>query len=167
MCAGKSKLTISLVLLTAILLAPNTLAAQELRGSATGEWSNLNTVAGGSKLAVKLKSGKTVNGKLSSVSDSALSLTVKEKPVELKREDVQSVYVVTKKSATKATLIGMGIGAGAGLGIGLAGSKDDDFANLDRNITYGLTVLGAVAGGIAGFVIGKSGGKRVLIYEAK
>jgi hypothetical protein len=118
-------------------------------------------------LAVKLKNGKTVEGKLSGVSGTVLSLSVKDKPVDVKREDVLSVYQIMKKSATKATLIGLGVGAGAGAAIGLAGSKDDSFAKLDHAVTAGLTVLGAGAGALAGFLVGRSGSKRVLIYEAK
>lgn len=120
------------------------------------------------KLAVKLKDGKTVEGKLGGVSDTALSLSVKEKPVDIKREDVLSVHQTSKRSATKAALIGMGVGAGSGAVIGVAGSsKHDSFDKLDKAVTAGLTVLGAGAGALAGYLVGRSGRKRVLIYQAK
>ena len=177
MYTGKNRLTISIALVASFLLSSLTLTAAqetpETKGTkatqattSTNDWSRLNTVTSGSKLAAKLKNGKTVEGKLSSVSDTVLSLSVKNKPVDLKREDVLSVYQITKKSATKATLIGLGVGAGAGAGIGLAGSKDDSFAKLDHAVTAGLTVLGAGAGAVAGYFIGRSGSKRVLIYQA-
>ena len=117
-------------------------------------------------MSVKLKSGKTVDGKLSGVSDTALSLTVKDKPVDVKREDVLSVYQIKKKSVAKATLIGLGVGAGAGAAIGVAGRSKDDLVNLNNPVTAGLTVLGAAAGALTGFLIGRSGGKRVLIYQS-
>ena len=170
MCVGRNRFAISVALVASFLLSSVTLTAQETKATkattATSDWSRLNTVASGSRLAVNLKNGKTVEGKLSSVSDTGLSLSVKDKPVEVKREDVLSVYQITKKSATKATLIGMGVGAGAGAGIGLAGSNDDHFAKIDHAVTAGLAVLGAGAGALTGYLIGRSGRKRVLIYQA-
>jgi hypothetical protein len=162
---ARSKLTISLTLVAALLLSSVTVSAQ-LSTAPTSDWSRLNAVTAGSKLSVKLKSGKTVDGKLSGVSDTALSLTVKDKSVDLKREDVLSVYQIKKKSATKATLIGLGVGAGAGAAIGVAGRSKDDLVNLNNPVTAGLTVLGAAAGALTGFLIGRSGNKRVLIYQA-
>jgi hypothetical protein len=155
----------SLALVGALLLSSVTASAQ-LSTRATGDWSKLDAVAAGSKLAVKLKSGKTVDGKLTGVSDTALSVAVKGKPVDVKRDDVESVYQITKKSATKATLIGLGVGAGAGAAIGLAGKSNDGFAKLENAVTAGLTVLGAGAGALTGFLIGRSGKKRVLIYQS-
>src|SRR5262249_47801781 len=62
------------ILLSSLLLSTVTVSAQ----TATNDWSRLNAVPAGSKLAVKLKSGKTINGTLKSVSDTTLSLTVKK-----------------------------------------------------------------------------------------
>ena len=163
---ARNKITISLALVAALLLSSATASAQ-LSTAPTGDWSRLNAVTAGSKLSVKLKSGKTVAGKLSGVSDTALSLTVKDKPVDMKREDVLSVYQIKKKSVAKATLIGLGVGAGAGAAIGLAGRGDDGFRKLENAVTAGLTVLGAGAGALTGFLIGRSGSKRVLIYQAQ
>lgn len=162
---ARNKFATSLVLVAALFLSSATASAQ-LSTTPTVDWSKLNAVAAGSKLSVKLKSGKTVDGKLTGVSDTALSLTVKGKPVDVKRDDIASVYQITKKSATKATLIGLGVGAGAGAAIGLAGRKDDSFVKLDNAITAGLTVLGAGAGALTGFLIGRGGSKRVLIYQS-
>jgi hypothetical protein len=152
------------LLLCSFLLSPVAAAAQ----GGTNDWSHLTSVATGTKLSVKLRSGKTVDGTLMNVSDSALSLTVKNKPVEVKREEVLTVHQVTKKSATKATLIGMGLGAGAGAVVGAANdSRHDDFETLDNVATGVVAVAGAGAGALAGFLVGRSGKKRVLVYEAK
>ena len=165
MLIARKRLTISLALVASLLLPSVTLA----QGTAAPnrDWSGLKTVASESKLVAKLKTGKTVEGKLTSVSDTALSLTVKGKPLDLNRDDILRVYQVRGKSATKATLIGACVGAGAGAVIGVAGSREDHFAKLDHAVTAGLTVLGAGAGAIAGYFIGRTGRKRVLIYEAK
>jgi len=169
MCAGRNKLTIIFALVASILFSSVTLTAQDLKGSTNGDWSRLNTVTAGSKLTIKLKNGQTIDGKLSSVSDTLLSLSVKDKSVDVKRQDVLSVYQVTKKSAAKATLIGLGVGAGGGAAIGLAGTKNDNsgFEKLDHAVTAGLTVLGAGAGALTGYLVGRSGRKRVLIYQAR
>ena len=163
---GRRRFTLSLVLVASLLL-PSVMSAQ-VGTAPTNDWSALNTVPPGSQLSVKLKNGKTVEGKLSGVSDTALSLSVKKKPAEVKREDVYSVHQTSKRSATKATLIGLGAGAGAGAVIGaVGGSKDDGFEKIDRAATAGLTVLGGAAGALVGYLVGRSGRKRVLIYEAK
>ncbi len=159
---------ICIVLLTSILLPSIVLAAQN-SAATTGDWSAVKTVTSGTKLSVKLKNGKTVAGKLSSVSDAALTLSVKNSIEDLKREDILSVHQVTKKSATKATLIGMGVGAGAGAAIGAAGaaSSDNGFEKIDNAVTAGLTVVGAGVGAVTGYLLGRGGSKRVLVYESK
>ena len=174
MCVGRNRLTISIALVASFLLSSVTLTAapetKETKATkataASNDWSRLNTLTSGSTLAVRLKIGKTLEGKLSNVSDMGLSLSIKDKPVDVKRADVLSVHQIMKKSAKKATLIGLGVGAGAGAAIGVAGSNDDSFAKLDHAVTAGLTVLGAGAGALVGYLIGRSGSKRVLIYQA-
>lgn len=168
MWIDRKRTTISLALIATLFLSTVTVTAQNTT-QANDDWSRVKSVESGSKLAVKLKDGKTVEGKLSSASDSAVSLTVKNKPVDIKREDVLSVHQVMKKSATKATLIGLGVGAGAGAGIGAAAgaSNDNGFEKIEHATTAGLAVLGAGAGAVAGFLVGRSGRKRVLIYQAQ
>ena len=164
----RNKLAISFALVASILVSSVTLVAQELKGSTIGDWSRLNTVTSGSKLAVKLKNGKTIDGKLSGVTDTSLSLSVKNKSVDVSRQDILSVYQVTKKSAAKSTLIGLGVGAGAGAAIGAAGGDGNDgwvFIS-KKQAAAGLSVLGAGVGALTGYLIGRGGHKRVLIYQA-
>jgi hypothetical protein len=164
MCVGSRKFTLVLLLAAALLL-PSVASAQN--SSASSDWAALNTVTSGSKLVVKTKDGRSFEGRLSGVSDSALSLSVKNKPVELRREDVRSVYRIGKNSATKATLIGMGVGAGAGAAIGAAAdSSSEGLEGFDAALTAGLTVVGAGVGALTGYLIGRGGSKRTLIYEA-
>ncbi len=162
---AKRNKSMLIILVASILLSPLSLLAQEQKSSAA-DWSNLKTVPSASKLVVKLKNGKSITGKLNNVSGSALSLATKEKSVDVKREDILSVYQSTKRSATKATLIGLAAGAGTGAVIGVAGSKDDQFAKIDHVATAALTVIGAAGGALTGYLIGKSGGKKILIYQA-
>ena len=153
------------ILLSSLLLSTVTVRAQ----SATNDWSRLNSVVPGSKLSVKLKSGKTVDGTLNSVSDTTLSLTVKNAARDLRREDVASVHQVAKKSAAKSTLIGAGVGAGAGAILGAIGDTADEnnWFDTDGLLTAAGAILGAGIGALSGFLVGKSGNKRMLLYQAK
>ena len=160
------KATTITLILSLLFLSPVTLMAQ----TALSDWSRLNSVASGSKLSVKLKDGKTVEGSLRSVSDTGLSLTVKNNERQLRRDDVLTVHEVAPKSVKKSTLIGLGVGAGAGAAIGIAGDASGDdvgFEKLDNSIAAGVAVLGAGVGALSGFLIGRSGKKRVLLYESK
>ena len=160
------QLAIVIILLGSFLLSSITAGAQQN----LSDWSRLNGLTAGSKLSVKLKSGKTVQGKLSNISDSSLTLTVKNAPTEIKREDVLTIHEVSKKSAGKSTLIGLGVGAGAGAVIGLAADASSDsggFEKIDNVAAGGITVIGAATGALVGWLAGRGGGKKVLIYEAK
>lgn len=155
-----------LLVVAILLLSTVTATAQDQANN----WTRVTSVAAGSKLSVKLKSGKSVNGTFNNASDSTLSVMVKNSPVEVKRDDVARVYEVVKKSSTtKATLIGMGVGAGVGAAAGGIGSASDDdgFDKIDRAATAGLTVLGAGVGAFVGYLIGRGGNQRVLLYQAK
>ena len=154
------------VVVASLLVSAVSVAAQ----GQTNDWSKVAALSSGSNLSVKLKTGKTVNGTLNSVTDSTISLTAKNAAVDIKRDDVRSVHEVVKKSsATKATLIGTGVGAGAGAAAGAIGdsNNDDGFEKLDSAATAGLAVVGAGVGALVGYFIGRSGNKRVLVYESK
>lgn len=159
------KTTTVVVLLLSFLLSPLALAAQ----TAPTDWSRLSSVAGGTKLSVKLKDGKKVDGTFATVSDTTLALTVKNARKELRREDVASVHEVGGNSATKATLIGLGVGAGAGAALGIAGnaSNDGGFGELPDSVGVGVAVLTAGVGALTGFLVGRSMKKRVLLYVSK
>ena len=157
---------VAAVLLASLLLSAVSVTAQ----GQTNDWSKVSALSSGSNVSVKLKNGKTVNGTLGSVTDSTLTVTAKNTPVDIKRDDVRTVHEVIKKgSATKAALIGAGVGAGAGAAAGAISdsNNDDGFEKLDSAATAGLAVAGAGVGALVGYLIGRSGNKRVLVYEAK
>jgi hypothetical protein len=76
---------------------------------------------------------------------------------------------VTKKSAGKETLIGLGVGAGVGAAIGAVGDNEDENSLLDTDgiLTAAGAIIGGGIGALSGFLIGRSGKKRVLVYQAK
>lgn len=170
MSAGRIRIATSLILITSILLAPSSLVAQTSTAS-INDWSRLSAVGPESKLTIRLKNGKKVDGRLSSVSDGGLTLSVKDKPLEVKRADIRSVHQVKPPSTAKWTLIGTGVGAGATAAVvAVARSNDDDtgfdFDKLENAIHGGLVVVGAGVGAITGFFVGRSRRKKVLIYES-
>jgi hypothetical protein len=61
---------------------------------------------------------------------------------------------------------GLAVGGGAGLGVGLTGRSNDGFEKIENAATAGFAVIGAAGGALAGYLIGRSGRKRVLIYQA-
>ena len=158
-------LTVSLI--TAILLAPVTSFSQNV--ASTEDWVALRNIPADSRVAVKLKTGKNVEGKLLNVSDSSITLSRNNSSLDIKRDDVKSVHQVIKKSATAGTLIGLGVGAGAGAGLGAIGASNDDngFDKIDHAATAGLAVIGAGVGALTGYLIGRRGSKRMLVYESK
>ena len=153
------------ILLTSLLLSPVTLMAQ----TTTNDWSQVTSMRTGSKLSVKLRNGNKVDGKLSSVSDTAVTLMVKKTSTELKRDDIRTVHLVGGNSAKKATLLGLAVGAGVGAASGAIHdvSNNDDLPDFELPATPFTTILGAGVGAISGFFIGRAGKKRVLLYEAK
>jgi len=154
------------ILLVAVLAWSVPLQAQ----TAVNDWSSLSRIETGARLSIKTKSGKSVDGNLNSMSDSAISVQVKKVTVEIQRQDVQTIHRVVKKSAMPATLIGAGVGAGAGALVGAIGSNSDSgfgVDKIDHAITAGLAVLGAAAGAVTGYFIGRSSRKKELIYEAR
>ena len=158
---------VTIALVTSLFLSSVSVAAQ----GQSNDWSKVTALSGGSNLAVKLKDGKTIKGTLSSVSDTTLSLTAKKGAVEVKRDDVRTVHEVIKKGeGGKGALVGTAVGAGAGLALGAVGDaqNQDGFGGekLDNAFVAGLTILGAGAGALAGYFIGRRKSKRVLVYEA-
>ena len=159
---------VTIVLAASLLLSSVSAMAQ----GQVNDWAKVSALSSGSDLAVKQKNGKTIKGTLSSVSDSALTLSARNGSVEIKRDDVRSVREVVKKgSGSKGALIGAAVGAGAGAALGAIGDaqNQDGFGGekLDNAFVAGLAVVGAGVGAVAGYFIGRRGSKRVLVYEAK
>lgn len=136
----------------------------------TADWSAVRTLPAGSKLSVRLKDGKKIEGILVSVSDSGLTLTRNNQTVDLGQPDIAKVYQLIPRSAGKSAgrsaLIGAGIGFGAGVAAGGAIGSYEDIQTLESMAVLGTigAGIGAVVGAIKGLV---SKHRRALIYNAK
>lgn len=127
-------------------------------------WSTLQAVPAGTKLSIKTKSGETVKGELRSVTDKGLTLSHKNKTIELERGNIQKAYRESGRSVGKATLIGLGAGAGIGAAIGAGRPHESGEGALPALI---LGTGGAIIGTVTGLVTGLLRNKQVLVYEAK
>jgi hypothetical protein len=162
----QKRLVIAIALLASLLFTSLPAMAQT---SSISDWTSLQRLARDSNVAVKLKTGKKVEGRFKSVSDSSLALIMSNGTVDLKREEIASVYEIKRKSATKSTMIGLGLGAGAGAALGAAAAANDNndgFDKLDQAVLAGVVVIGAVAGTVTGYFLGQRS-KKTLVYENK
>ena len=159
----RRRITIVSVLLAITLVYSPLARAQQPAGSS--DWGAVQAVPPGDALIVKLKDGRSVEGKLNSVNDSELSLTRNNKNETFGRDRIFQVYGRKRKAEKgKYAAIGAAIGAGGGLGIGLA--KNSPPVDDGEIYPIGGAILGAGIGAIGGFLFGQAKRKRVLIYQS-
>ncbi len=151
--------------LMAVLARPLIAVAQTPGVPIVGSWEGLKAVPPGDELAVGLRNGRSLKGRLSLVTDTTLTLAQGRNTTDINRSDILRVDRVISKSAKRATMIGLGIGAGVG---GVSGGVAAASGPGEPN-EYGLAVLiigviGAGIGALTGYLIG-SRKHRVLIYQ--
>jgi hypothetical protein len=155
---------VSLGLIVA-LATPPALLAQTTQQPVRGSWDSLKAIPPGDELVVEQRGRGAVKGRLSGVSDTALTLTRGRTPTDVSRADALKIYRLTPKSHKKAMLIGLGVGAGIGGGIGgsiVAGGGES-------GESWPIALLGGVGaafGALGGYLIGR-GKRKDLIYESR
>ncbi|HKX32868.1 MAG TPA: hypothetical protein VJ302_34620 [Blastocatellia bacterium] len=153
-------------LAVAVLVFTNPLVLFAQEPSRAGAWAEIQNLASETDLEITTKDNRSLKGRLSRVSETAITLTAKQATVSLDRTDVQKIYRVKKGSRVKNLLIGAGVGAGGGVGgalalLGATGGSDEAGSIL----LIGVGV-GAGIGTALGLLTGK-GAKRTLVYEAR
>jgi hypothetical protein len=154
---------VSLCLAVILIYSPLAIAQQPV---APDDWSAVQQVAPGDNLVIDLKDGKSLKGKLSSVTTDELIIIRKNRNESIQKNTIAQIYRVKGKAEKgKYAAIGAGIGAGVGLGIGLAQNSPPK----DDGEIYPIvaTPLGAGIGAALGFLFGQTKRKRVLIYQAR
>ena len=156
-------LTASLV---AVALLISTLAPAAFAQQVSGDWANVQSVAPGDEVSVKLKDGHSFRGRFSSASDSELVILRKKKQQPIARNTIAQVFRLERRAEkAKYAAIGAGIGAAAGGTIGgvkaASGSSSDD----GIYTLVGL-IFGTGFGALGGFLFGAAKRKHVLIYQA-
>jgi hypothetical protein len=152
--------------LMAVLAKPQITFAQVTPAPIRGSWEGLKAVPPGDEVAVGLRNGQKLKGRLISVSDTGLTLAHGNNTTDVSRGDALRVHRVVSKSAKRAALIGLGIGAGVGLGgsaiyahSGGRGGEADLWALV-------AGVAGAGAGALIGYIMG-SRKQKALVYETR
>ena len=132
---------------------------------AIGSWDGLKALAPKEALVVTLKDGSTKKGKLSDITDTALTVSQGKKTEEIGRAGIFRVYRSVSKSRKKETAIGAA--AGGGLGVLTATFGD---GSSGHGVDARAAVIGVLFMAGVGALIGRgiaSGHERVLIYEAR
>jgi small nuclear ribonucleoprotein (snRNP)-like protein len=158
--------TLILILVTALGHSP-VAAAQDV--TVDRDWAAVIALPPGTRLSVKMKTGETVKGKISSVSGSVLTLLEGNSLIDLERARIKKVYRVGGRQVGKSTLIGLGIGTGTGVAIGSVVAATDGPSESGEGhlpiVVFGAG--GAIIGTATGLVTGLFSRKKVLIYESK
>jgi len=135
------------------------------------DWVMLQRLTRGDKVAIQLKTGKTIKGEFDSSTDAALTIAVDNRTRSIDRNDVKKVNRISGSSVAKSTLTGTAVGAAAGATTGAAIGDNCDRSSLGPCFGRGVValvgaVLFAIPGAAVGLVIGLHGRHRELIYEA-
>jgi hypothetical protein len=140
-----------------IILATGAAEAQELAGT----FDQLRVlVRPGDKLTVIDDSGQRVEGRVSSLSSSALDLTVSGKPRQFLSTDINTIEKRGPDSLKNGALIGLAIGGGIGAAgmIALAGTADNPAAL----VAVGALMYGGIGAGIGTGFDALIEGRRVI-----
>jgi hypothetical protein len=162
----RRKLTTTIACLLAATLFTSAVSPVAFAQQPGGDWTNVQSVAPGDEVSVKLKDGHNLRGRFSSANDSELTILRKNKPQPIAKNTIAKVYRLERRAEkAKYAAIGAGIGAAAGGGIGgvkaASGSSSDD----GIYTLVGL-VFGTGFGALGGFLFGAAKRKHVLIYQA-
>ena len=155
-----------MLLLTSL---PSVTSAQGTANPSADQWALVKSVPVGEKLTVKLWSGRTINGRVLSVSDTTLQLSRKNQITDMNQAKIQKIYrVFADSEAPKAfgavgSLVGLVAGILTAVTIGMREGTNNNGARV------GLAVLipaASIGGGLAGRAVGKRVA-RELIYESE
>ena len=132
------------------------------------DWSAVIAQPLGTRLSVRLKNGKTIEGTVNSVSETALQIMKGNSRTDLDRGEIKKIYRVGGRQAGKSALLGLGIGAGAGAVVGgVIAATDGPTESGEEHLPIAISAaVGAIIGTVTGLVTGLFGRKKILIYEA-
>ena len=108
-------------------------------------WETVRAVVAGTEVRIATGNSTRIEGKLESVTDSALVITQPTGRRSLPRIEIHSVSVKKKGHRVRNALIGFGVGVGAGIVIGVFGAQNCN----EQGQLCGAAGAAAVAAGIA------------------
>ncbi len=151
------------LLLIACLLIPPPISAKE----SNSNWALVQAIPPGQLIKLKTASGKSFDGQLQRVTDSAIELSTNGKIAAYQSTEISRVYVLRGRQLLKGTLIGAGVGTAGGAAIGAIGGRGQGSFILDQGDIAAIgAAVGLILGSITGLVIGSTRHKKELVYEA-
>ena len=129
-------------------------------------WDRVKLIDKGKNVAVKLASGKSLNGKMEQWSPDSIVLRSGGQTVEVAKGDARRVYLKSGMTRGRRAAWAAGIGAGAGAALYGAIAASDSF---DADIAPAALVAGGAAfiGGIAAGIAALIPQHQELIYTAE
>jgi len=115
-------------------------------------WSTIQALAPGTEVRVAA-TGKPVSGTVSSVTESAIVLSVDSRPQMFDKAQITSISTRKKGHRARNAVIGMGVGLAAGLVIGAASTTSSQGQGWDALRGIAIGAVGG-AGAVAGTVVG-------------
>jgi hypothetical protein len=135
-----SKKFISSFLIFSLVMLSGNLYAKERRGA---------------KLVITKKDGQQIRGELITVKpNSLLLLDAEEKDVSIDIRDIKVIRIVKKSKVLKGIGLGLLIGGGTGALIGFSGGVDSDVFLASTSTAAEKALLGGIAFGALGLLIG-------------
>jgi hypothetical protein len=152
-------------LAAAIIFALAQVPAAYARGVvvAAADWSSVQALAPGEKIAVRTKDGDRLKGRFESATETDINFDEGGRKVTLRRDTVGRVEVARGKKRWQGALVGAGVGVGTGAAAGgYVVARTDHFGG--DPLPAGIAV-GAGVGAALGAALGL-GTNYETVYEA-
>ena len=115
----KHKIAATIFILSIVAFGQPPVLAQVAGQPKFGTWEAVKGIPSGEKVEITLKSGKTIKGEISGVSDTEITVGRDNKAVTTGRDEVRRVFHAVGKSSRKPVVAGALFGAAVG-GAGIA-----------------------------------------------
>jgi hypothetical protein len=126
------------------------------------DWNVVKGLAAGTEVRVTI-GGRTVHGKVESITDDAVVVTGEKGRESIDRRQVSGASVKKTSHRKRNALIGLAVGTGAGLGVGIdARAKSDQLKVVPNSaVVAAFTAAGALGGLLVGVLIPTGGWREI------
>jgi|SRR5262245_30712687 len=147
-----------------IAINSNALLSNQEAAIAQDNWEAVKSIPVGDEITVETRDGKRFKGRMSNITGTTLTFSLKNRQVSLDQPEIKKIYrQVTGGSRAKNSLLGTAIGTG--IGAGIAAFIMANYGDVDGDFFAITMAFGAGIG--AGVGVFFKGSKKVLIYEIK
>jgi hypothetical protein len=136
----------------------------------SSDWSAVGELKPGSRVAITLKDGRRVEGRMSGWSAGNLQMKSRKGIRTISMQDVRRVYAYNKISRWRGALIGTLVGFGIGFAVGASSAgyitdRNSPSASWRAAVGSGVGIYGAAIGAPVGALAG--GSKVTAIYRSE